>query len=70
MNVLEILCGLVSIIIGGYSSWWLLSNLWEGITTSNWTMVAGMGILAYILLSTALALVLIGFVLIFEGLYN
>jgi len=70
MNVLELICGIISTIIGGYSSLWLLSKLWEGVATSNWIMVAGMGILAYLLLATTLGLLLIGIVLIFGGLFD
>jgi len=70
MNVFELICGILSTIIGGYSSWWLISNIWIGVTTSNWQMVVGVGILAYLLLSITLVLFFFGLVLIVGGLFD
>jgi len=70
MNILEIIVGTLSTIIGGYSSWWLLSKLWTGIVTSNWEMIVGIGILSYLLLGVALSLVIFGVALFLGGLYD
>ena len=70
MNILEVIVGAISTIVGGYSSWWLLSKLWTGIVTSNWEMIVGIGILSYLLLGVALSLVIFGVTLFLGGLYD
>ena len=70
MNILEVIVGTISTIVGGYSSWWLLSKIWEGVVTSNWGMIVGVGILSYLLLATTLGLLIVGVALFLGGIFE
>lgn len=70
MNIVETILGIAFMLIGGYGSWWLVSSIWIGITTSNLAMIIGVGILAYLLLSITLGMCLVGLVMMLEGMFE
>lgn len=70
MIILAMLVGLVLTLICGCGLWWLIGTIWMGIVTSNWVMVVGGGVLAYLLIGLFIIEFFTGLYLFAWGLFE